>query len=166
MIAVRAFVRFVSSLAILLSFAAHADPPLMLGVRGGVSAPSALELSAGPMVGADLTVGVWGLWAFELGFEHSWHDGPQLSQGTLGVQYRLDVGRVVPYVTVAAEGARLDDRGRSASLLFGGAVGLGVFGRFGESWFWGAEARYGVGTEGFPSRQTFLTRLGWRLPDS
>ena len=165
MTAVRASCTLLLSCALSMSAAtAHGGPAVLVGGRAGVSAPTALELSPGPLLGADVTLRLHSLWAVELALEHGWHRGPvSLAQGALGLQYRIDVTHVVPYVTVAAEGRRLVLRGREPVFGYGGALAGGVLVPFGERWFWGAEARYGISAQGeFPVRQTFLLRIGWR----
>jgi hypothetical protein len=133
-----------------------------VGARAGISAPSALELDAGPMAGLDLGLRLHPLWALEAGLERSWHRPDVLTLGWLGLQYRLDATALLPYLTLAVEGStRRDGEGRQA-LELGGALGLGVLVPLGQTWFWGGEARYGVGVDGaFPTRQAFFLRLGY-----
>ncbi|MGA9524846.1 MAG: hypothetical protein WBV82_25530 [Myxococcaceae bacterium] len=168
MTAVRAscFSTFFLLLALAISLTAataQGDPAVLLGGRSGVNAPTALELSPGPLVGADVTLRLKSLWAVEFVLEHGWHGPVSLTQGALGLQYRIDVTLVVPYLTLAAEAQRLARRGRPPVFGYGGALAGGVLVPFGERWFWGAEARYGISLQGeFPVRQTFLLRIGWR----
>lgn len=143
----------------------------MAGARGGVSLPSSVDLGAGPMAGVDATVRVHRLVALEGTLEQSIHSRTVEGEAqdawfttwTFGVQYRLDVAAVVPYAVLGVEGFRESTARRAVQTGYGAAFGFGFMGALGEHLYWGAEARYGIGTDGaFPTRQSYLVRLGWR----
>lgn len=157
--------------AFLLASSSASAQQVLVGSRGGVTIPGAWGYSAGPSAGVDATVQVFRLVAIEAAFEQSLHWVPTtdgyppafLSLGALGVQYRLDVTRVVPYASLGLELRRAQVQGADARLDFGAALGFGAVVPFGGQWFAGGEARYSTDTGGaFPVRQTYLLRIGWR----
>jgi hypothetical protein len=158
--------------AIAAAPAAFGQPQFLIGARAGVEAPNELEFAPGPMIGIDVAYAVQRLVALELTVDQSFHavrrpDGAlrgNATVGNLGVQYRIDITpSAVPYAVLAVESRRLRVPGEGTRNLTGGAFGLGILAPFGDSWFAGLEARYGITIQGgFPLRQEYLAKLGYR----
>lgn len=169
-------VRVAATWMLLFGGALSASPahavPVWIGARAGISAPTSLRLPAGPSAGVDLTWSPFRLVGFEAVVDQSLHWVDQETHVTrvgstsasLGVQYRVDVTSVLPYVALALTARRLQAQGGAPVLLFGGAVGLGVLVPLGSNLFVGGEARYGVQSDGaFPVAQQYVLRFGWRF---
>lgn len=142
-----------------------------VSTRAGVSAPSALGLTAGPSLSVDGAVTVFRLLAVELTVEQSVH----LVTGTVnavpagitaadvGLQYRLDVASVIPYASTGLELHRAATNAGVIDFGLGGYAAVGVLLPLGEHWFAGAEARYAAGADGrIPVRQLYALSFGWR----
>lgn len=85
------------------------------------------------------------------------------SAASLGIQYRVDVASIVPYVSLAFVGLRLQAQGGPEVWAWGGAAGVGVLVPLREHLFVGGEARYAIRSDGaFPAGQQYLVRFGWR----
>ncbi len=164
---------FALSWPLLLATASEsrAQVQVLAGARGGVSIPQVADLGVGPMAGVDVTVRLARLVALEGTLEQSLHarqvdDAKRdawFTAWTFGVQYRLDVATVVPYAVLGVEGWRESTARRAVQNGYGAAFGFGFMAPLGESLYWGAEARYGIGSDGeFPTRQSYLVRLGWK----
>ncbi len=155
----------------LCALPAAAQVQVLAGARGGVALPGDAGLPAGPMAGVDVTVRMHRLLAAEATLEQSLHtrelsgtaQDAWFTAWSLGLQYRLDVAQVVPYAVLGVEGTRETTLGRTLHSDYGAVFGFGFFWPLGRHLYWGAEARYGIGTDGaFPTRQAYLARLGWR----
>ena len=158
--------------AIAAAPAAFGQPQFLIGARGGVAAPNELNFDPGPMVGIDVAYAVQRLVALELTVDQSFHavrreDGTvrgNATVGNLGVQYRIDITpSAVPYVLLAVESRWMRVPGEGTRNFNGGAFALGILAPFGANWFAGLEARYGITIQGgFPLRQEYLAKLGYR----
>jgi hypothetical protein len=159
--------------ALCLASVACAHPSqFLVGGRAGIAAPNELEFDVGPMVGVDGAYAVHRLIAFEVAVEQSFHPVKRPAgtvRGTatvanLGVQYRL--GRspaAVPYAVLAVESRWMRVSGEGTRHFGGGAFGVGILAPMGGNWFAGVEARFGISPlGGFPLRQAYLAKLGWR----
>jgi hypothetical protein len=158
--------------AIAAAPAAFGQPQFLIGARGGVAAPNELNFDPGPMVGIDVAYAVQRLVALELTVDQSFHavrrpDGAlrgNVTLANLGVQYRIDITpSAVPYVLLAVESRWMRVPGEGTRNFNGGAFALGILAPFGANWFAGLEARYGITIQGgFPLRQEYLAKLGYR----
>ena len=159
--------------AIAVAPGASAQPlQLLVGARGGVAAPNELAFDPGPMVGVDGAYGMQRLVALELVVEQSFHRvmrpiGTVRGTATVamvGIQYRLDITpAAVPYAVLAIESRWMHVSGEGTRNFPGGAFGLGILAPLGLNWFAGVEARFGITPQGgFPLRQAYLVRLGYR----
>lgn len=156
----------------LTSLQASAQTQVLVGARAGVTLPTTFELPVGPAGGVDVTVRMARLIAAELTLEQSAHwveavEGQEvaawMSAWTLGFQYRLDVTFVVPYATLGVEGRRVSRPRAGTDFGYGATFAVGAFVPMARHWYWGLEARYGIGQDGaFPTRQTYALRFGWR----
>jgi hypothetical protein len=158
--------------ALWLAPVASAQPQFLVGARAGVAAPNELNFDIGPMVGVDGAYAIHRLIAFELAVEQSFHpvkrpEGTARGTATvanLGVQYRLGISpAAVPYAVLAVESRWMHVRGEGTRHFPGGAFGVGILAPLERSWFVGLEGRFGITPQGgFPLRQAYLAKLGYR----
>jgi hypothetical protein len=158
---------------IALASAAFAQPPqFLVGARAGLAAPHELEFDLGPMIGVDGAYGMHRLIALEVAVEQSFHPvrrpaGTVRGRATVanvGIQYRINITPgAVPYAVLAVESRWMKVSGERTRNFAGGAFALGILSPLGRSWFAGLEARFGITSQGgFPLRQAYLAKLGYR----
>lgn len=157
----------------LCSAQAHAQAQFLVGVRAGVGLPTSADLPVGPSAGIDASVRMSRAIAAELTLDQSAHRVEAAGTGqtvtswmsawTAGVQYRLAVDPFVPYASLGIEGRRVSKPRAGTETGYGASFAVGALVPLGDHWYWGPEARWGIGNDGaFPTRQTYILRFGWR----
>jgi hypothetical protein len=149
---------------------------LLIGARVGVAVPAAPLLLAAPSFGlmaeASLTPQLGLDAAFDAASNALVQNGRALgvlrqSSATLGVHYRLDVAKVVPYLALGLVGSSTVPAPPGQRYSLEGALGFGVHVPIAKRFFAGASARYRFSLPGLqlPTHQAYGAHVGWRWGD-
>ncbi|MGQ0506592.1 MAG: hypothetical protein ACT4TC_14865 [Myxococcaceae bacterium] len=161
--------------ALFIACSASAAPQWLVAANAGVSLPGR-GLLAGPEFGLWTSVSPWKQLGIELAVDSSIHRlflknetslAVWRAAGSLGLQYRIDLGSAVPYAALRLEGQRFAVEKRSTVLALGGAAALGFWVPVATHFFAGAEVRYGFlfNSTAFPVGASFVATFGWRSAD-
>jgi len=151
-----------------LAAAILAFPTTLVGAHAGATLAPIDRASLGPGAGVAADLSIHRQFALELSIDASRHQTPSNGAALLafvgaGLQYRIDLAPVVPYLTASVRYVSLTARGTSGN-DWEGALSLGAIVPFGKSWFFGADATYGYGfsSGAFPLTSAYSLRIGWR----
>jgi hypothetical protein len=161
-------------LSLLSACALASAPQLLMGARGGVFLPASPRLRPGALAGLTVEIAPFPLRQLALvaEYQRSFHDfisggrafDAHQDSAALGVEFRFDVGPVVPYAAALGQYSVLSVASQHAA-DWSGALGLGFYVPLGRHLFLGAQARYGYAfsTRQFPSGTIFQGQVGYRV---
>ncbi|HZH02840.1 MAG TPA: hypothetical protein VEY30_03580, partial [Myxococcaceae bacterium] len=121
-------------LGLAVSASALAAPQLMVAAQGGIFVPSATALRPGPLAGFSLGISPWRQFALVAAVQRSTHDFNAVNRSfrarqdaaSFGLEYRVDVGPVVPYAAALGQYSRLQIL-NDLRTDWSGALGLGFY---------------------------------------